>query len=55
MQACALHPTAEPRSTSRRSHLASKETAIMVRPDAPPWCDPALETERILMVDFAPT
>jgi hypothetical protein len=55
MQAHARHPTAENGSASRRSHLAGKQTATTVQPEAPPRHELALKTERILMVDFTPT
>jgi hypothetical protein len=55
MQARARHPTADPGTASRRSHLTEKQTATVVQPDTPPRCEPALKTERFLMVDFTST
>jgi hypothetical protein len=54
-QAHARHPTAEPGSTSRQSHLTGKQTATAVQPDARPQCKPTIETKRILMVGFTST
>jgi hypothetical protein len=38
-----------------QSHLAGKQTATIVQPDALPQHEPMLETERTLMVHFTPT
>jgi hypothetical protein len=54
-QAHALHPTADPRTVSRRSHLTGKQTATTVQPYAPPRHEPVLKTERILIVDVTST
>jgi hypothetical protein len=55
MQVYARHPTTEPGSASRRSHLGSKQTTAMVQPDALPWHELVLELDMILKVDFIPT
>jgi hypothetical protein len=55
MQAHAQHPTTEPGSVSRRSHLIGKQTTSAVQPDALPQREPALETKRIHVVELTPT
>jgi hypothetical protein len=52
MQAHARHSAAEPGIASQRSHLASKQIATVVQPDAPPRCEPVLKKGRILIVDI---
>jgi hypothetical protein len=54
-QTHARHPPAETRIAPRRSKLASGQATITVQPHMPPWHEPMLKTERILMVDFTAT
>jgi hypothetical protein len=41
--------------TQRWSRLADEQATTVDMPHKSPWHEPALETERILMVDFAST
>jgi hypothetical protein len=54
-QAYARQPTTEQEAAPRQSKLAGKQAATAVQLHALPWHEPALKTERILMVDFGST
>jgi hypothetical protein len=55
VQARARHPTTEHEAAQRRSKLAGKQAATAVQPHIPLRHEPTLETERILMMNFAST
>jgi hypothetical protein len=54
-QAHAWQHTAEQEAPPRRSKLTGKQAATVVQSHVPPRHEPALEAERIQMVDFAST